>query len=327
MTSDAEKNPPGHGARADYRHIYRFLAVIGGALAVALLLKGLMVPETFGDIGHYRAAAVPLNENLREPMFQGKQSCDTCHDEIVAQHAKDVHQNVECENCHGPANKHVLWGDGELEGDGPFIDVPKSKETCLGCHQRLYARPAAFPQVDPEEHYRVREVNDPETPCFSCHSPHEPLFLETSLSESRKHPMIYQCANCHRDEVKETAPLPTPHPTVFDCGYCHEQVQADFEQRPHAELGCGTCHQFYVESEQAGRIVKHTDPRFCLLCHEDRAFVTSDNKPVITWPEHREEMSGGEDVGDKTCADCHRDAFHHEFTRTRTDALAPEEMP
>ncbi|MCZ7583201.1 MAG: hypothetical protein M5R36_07610 [Deltaproteobacteria bacterium] len=194
--------------------------------------------------------------------------------------------------------------------------MPKSKELCLGCHRRLAARPATFPQIDPAEHYKVREVNDENTPCFSCHSPHTPLFLETPLDEARKHPIIYQCGNCHREAVDAAAPRPKQHPDVFDCGYCHNEIARDFETRAHAPLGCGTCHQFYVESETAGRIVKHSDPRFCLLCHEDRSFVTADNKPVILWPDHRDDVSEGPQDAAKVCADCHRDAFHLAFNRS-----------
>lgn len=309
---------PGIGA---YHHVVRIGLVLAVGLAAALVVRTMLVPATFGEFGHFRGAALEQQANLREPLHQGAESCRECHDDVSALHDKDVHKTVQCENCHGPAKDHVAFMRGDLPDDGTKrIEVPKTKELCLTCHRRLAARPTNFPQILPEEHFDLVEVSDPGTPCFSCHSPHEPLFLDKKLDDARLHPRIQRCRDCHSGEVDETAELPKRHPTVFRCDYCHGQVAKDFAKRPHSYLGCGVCHQYYSESETAGRIVKHRDPRFCLLCHEDRPFVKAERKPVIAWPAHLEKVAPGSENAGKVCVDCHRDAFHHAFVSPTNSA-------
>lgn len=309
---------PGFGA---YHHVVRVGVVLVVLVAGGLIARTMLVPETFGDFGHFRGAALEELANIREPLHQGAKVCQECHDDVFALHEKDVHKTVQCENCHGPAKRHVAFMRGEAPDDGTTqIEMPKTKELCLTCHRRLAARPTNFPQIQPEEHFDMVEVNEPSTPCFSCHSPHEPLFLDTKLADARRHPRIQRCRDCHDAGIDETAELPEHHQAVFRCDYCHTQLAKDFSKRPHSYLGCGVCHQYYSETEMAGRIVKHRDPRFCLLCHQDRPFVKAERKPVIAWPGHLEKVAPGPENAGKVCVDCHREAFHMPYSTQSTPA-------
>ena len=55
-------------------------------------------------------------------------------------------------------------------------------------------------------------------------------------------------------------------------GDCHGDVVEDFASRTHAEVRCTTCHIFFRETQDAGRILRDADPRFCLLCHRAADF-------------------------------------------------------
>ncbi|MBI4872808.1 MAG: hypothetical protein HY814_14725 [Candidatus Riflebacteria bacterium] len=175
----------------------------------------------------------------------------------------------------------------------------------------MAARPAAFPQIDRDEHFALVGVKDPETPCMKCHDPHEPLFLDRKLDDARLHPIIHQCRNCHSKAVQPTAARPPNHPVVFECKYCHRDLAQSFERKPHGRLGCNRCHIFHSESDEAGRIVKNRDPRFCLLCHKDGDFRGGKGAPpLIRWPDHLSDV-GLEPDPKQSCLDCHmKDAIH-----------------
>jgi hypothetical protein len=71
---------------------------------------------------------------------------------------------VNCETCHGPSGKHV--------SDIRIIPTPanNSGDYCGLCHFKRDARPASFPQIDPETH--GENLN-----CVYCHNPHKPWFI------------------------------------------------------------------------------------------------------------------------------------------------------
>jgi len=62
----------------------------------------MMVPESFGKYGHYRANAVDDVMNL-DIAYAGFEACADCHDDVVETKAGSRHAGVACESCHGPA--------------------------------------------------------------------------------------------------------------------------------------------------------------------------------------------------------------------------------
>lgn len=151
------------------KHIVRMGLLLLFGLAIMIAVRSLLVPDTWGRYGWYRAANVA--EQRDHPlMHAGDAACGDCHDEQEAAHAAGVHAPVKCELCHAPLALHVK--DGEVVAPMP---VRKTVDLCVGCHQRLPARPADFPQIQPRQH--VEEMGGEYGPaaCFDCHDPHSPL--------------------------------------------------------------------------------------------------------------------------------------------------------
>lgn len=130
-------------------------------IGVFLIVRHLLVPETFGQYGFYRGAS--LDEIAQLPVhFAGQKMCIECHQDIDELIQQDVHSTVSCETCHGPGQKHSENGDTTL------LEKPVSRESCGICHSKNTARKkeAVF-QVDLKEHNSGRR-------CIECHNPHQP---------------------------------------------------------------------------------------------------------------------------------------------------------
>ncbi len=307
----SQPTPSPAGGSATH-HVKRVVIALVAVALAALIARQVVYPATYGDVGNYRAAAVPQLMSVYPPLHQGRDKCAECHDDEAEAHAKDVHVTVQCETCHGPGASHVRAQEEGVETpEGEVqIYVPRTQAACLTCHRRLLARPAAFPQIDVKEHYEMLGVVQTDVACSECHSPHEPLYIDRSLADARLHPVISDCASCHKEKRDAATARPTTHPLIFECAYCHGEISEDYGGRTHADYRCGICHQYYPLSERGGRILKHRDPRFCLLCHADRPFKGGDAAPSITWPDHRADVGDTGAGAEAVCADCHRDAFH-----------------
>jgi cytochrome c554/c'-like protein len=141
-------------------HLVRVLLVFAAGVAAFLGLKTLLVPEGFGLYGHYRAGALDDNR-AHSVSFAGRAACADCHEDEPAALRRGKHAAVGCEACHGALAVHAQ----DPEALKPALPVVPG--LCLGCHRRASGRPAAFPQVDPEDHAG-------EARCTECHTPHDP---------------------------------------------------------------------------------------------------------------------------------------------------------
>ena len=300
-------------------HLVRGSALLAIGLAGYLTVRHELLPESFGELGHYRAAALAEIAENQPPLFQGRDMCYECHEDIVDLVRKDTHHSVNCEDCHGTAEghetayKHValqMGLDEEIPEEEAVMFKNKDRSLCLLCHRRLSARPNSFPQIDPDEHVAFLRKEGVTVDCVECHSPHEPMFLLTETSAAQKHTIIQECFHCH-DPVPET-PIEEveDHTPVFTCSDCHEALTEDFATRSHAAMSCGICHQFTKVSDTAGRIFKNGSVRFCLLCHEDKPFKDGEAVPLVTWPDHLDAKGIEGDERDKTCAQCHWEKIH-----------------
>ncbi|MBN1356929.1 hypothetical protein JXA40_11775 [bacterium] len=293
--------------KPDYRHAFPPLGLIGIVLLAALIARDLSVPETFGQYGRYRGAAIGEATQF-EIRHREMTVCRDCHDEIVRMVQKDLHTYLECFVCHGPAGGHAD------DPESVVPPVPRSNDICLLCHMLLAARPGHFPQIELDEHFRSAGVKDRNIRCIQCHSPHEPLFMDRDIREARMHPMIHRCRDCHIDMTDETRPKPSDHPVIFECSYCHAGTVRDFYGRPHAQVKCTTCHLFTRINEFSGRIIRDADPRFCLLCHRDADYRGPESPPGIDWPEHLADAGADPKEMNLKCIDCHSDALHGDLS-------------
>lgn len=326
LRPDADSEAP-----ADYRHATHLFGAT--VLVVAGLGAGLsaLVPDGYGRYGPYRADAV-VEARAQTPRHRGEAECATCHEKEVGLHDKDAHAAVPCEACHGPGLEHSQLhqsrAGAEATTENPIPDaarmrLPKDRDSCLRCHSIDPARPGAFPQIEWQEHMRLSGIKDENLPCTTCHNPHEPLFMDRDLRQARLHPMINRCQDCHGRAMKEDTPLPEEHAPMFSCAYCHEELVRKSQDSPHIGLACTTCHPFFKESRSAGRIIRDTDPRFCLLCHERAPFRDrSKSAPLIKWPNHRNQMKDGPEDLRQRCNECHRWNLH--WPEEEPGYVAPE---
>jgi hypothetical protein len=141
-------------------HLFRFAGLFVLAFLVFLLIRGFVVPKSFGQYGHYRGAAI--GEIAAHPIkFAGHQSCEACHEDVAEKKKTGKHAHVNCEACHGPLAKHA---------DDPASVQPVKPDTaviCAQCHTASAAKPKGFPQVAPADHSTGLA-------CETCHQPHNP---------------------------------------------------------------------------------------------------------------------------------------------------------
>jgi len=144
----------------DAGHLFRFAGLFVLAFLLFLVIRGFVVPKTFGQYGHYRGAAI--GDVAAHPVkFAGHQTCEACHTDILDVKKNGKHAHVNCEACHGALAKHA---------DDPASVTPVRPDTavlCAKCHTASAAKPKGFPQVVPADHSTG-------LPCQTCHNPHSP---------------------------------------------------------------------------------------------------------------------------------------------------------
>jgi hypothetical protein len=142
--------------------VKRLLLFLPFIILLFIIFRRLVIPDTFGDLGHYRAASLE-DYKAREVNYAGHELCGYCHDDIAASLASDLHSTLACEGCHGPGQKHV--DDPEAHN----IGLTPDRAFCALCHAKLPARnPEVITQIDPAGH-------NPDKNCIECHNPHMPL--------------------------------------------------------------------------------------------------------------------------------------------------------
>lgn len=220
------------------------------AAAALVVARAVFVPPTFGDRGHYRAAAV--DEVVAQPIqYAGREACADCHVDVADQHSRARHQTVACETCHGPAAAHA----GDPSAQAPV--VPRERRFCPRCHGYDPSRPTGFPQIDPVLH-------NPLKPCVECHQPHapEPPILPSS------------CAACHGEIARVKV---VSHHATLDCTQCHRTPDAHRDtprlvgaEKPRTREFCGTCHaKDAASSKTIPRVdlATHGSRYLCWQCH------------------------------------------------------------
>jgi hypothetical protein len=222
-------------------------ALVISSLFVA---RYFLVPDSFGDLGHYRADSV---EEIKAqiPVYAGYQVCYDCHDDIYDLKADSYHKGVSCEACHGPAGEHVEAPDEVTP------NIPRGRGYCPLCHGYNPSRPSGFPQIMPERH-------NPGQECMECHDPHNPLLPHAPE----------ECSACHRDiaNVKMVS-----HHVNLACTVCHEAPDEHMSnpkfvkaQKPTSKETCGNCHDENSDSDK--KIPKidietHSERYLCWDCH------------------------------------------------------------
>jgi DnaJ-class molecular chaperone len=227
------------------------LSIVFGLMILGLVLaRQFLVPKTFGQLGHYRAAAVDVVAQL--PLkYAGHQECAACHEAIAKMHDAKRHHGVACEVCHGPAAAHVQ-APTEVH-----LTAPRQRAACPLCHGYNPSRPTGFPQIDPVTH-------NPLKPCISCHNPHAPEPPHTPE----------ECSACHGQIARTKA---VSHHAALPCTRCHETGQqhkisplTSRPAKPVSRAFCGECHAPDAKSDkgiQRVDMASHGERYVCWQCH------------------------------------------------------------
>jgi hypothetical protein len=131
-------------------------------IGLFFLARHFLVPESFGEFGHYRGLSLGENQAYA-PKYAGEKACADCHQDMVDLKSPNVHKSLSCETCHGPGLLHVNSTDSILP-----MRVPKDREFCELCHSKNAARKADnIVQINVTGH-------NPGQKCIECHNPHNP---------------------------------------------------------------------------------------------------------------------------------------------------------
>lgn len=124
-----------------------------------LVTRHFLIPESFGELGHYRADSID-EIGVLPIIYAGKAVCLECHDTEGEQLTSDAHSGLSCEVCHGPGAKHA--DDYEVK-----MEKPGTRAFCGTCHQLNPARRIeVINQIDIKKHHPEKEN------CIDCHNPH-----------------------------------------------------------------------------------------------------------------------------------------------------------
>lgn len=230
--------------------VVRLAILFAVAIAALVVARYHFVPKSFGQLGHYRAAALPLIAS-QQVRYAGAQACTDCHGEEAEAKGKSYHRGLSCEVCHGPASGHAA----DPESAKPVL--PRERGACLYCHSYLLSRPTGFPQV-------VERSHNPMKACISCHNPHDPTPPQVPGA----------CSACHATIARSKA---ISHHASLECETCHE-TPAEHRQNPRAFVPkkpmdrafCGRCHASGASSpREIPRIdlAAHGGRYLCWQCH------------------------------------------------------------
>ena len=140
----------------------RLTLVFAIFVSIFLIARHFLIPDTFGQYGHYRGASL-IDNTEKEIHYAGQKACFECHQDVEDLKTQDVHAGIHCETCHGPGQKHVV------SGEVADILKPSGREFCGLCHSKNAAKPSGtIFQIDLEKHNIGKN-------CVECHNPHQPF--------------------------------------------------------------------------------------------------------------------------------------------------------
>jgi hypothetical protein len=154
----------------------RLIIVCLGIFAMAgigFLFKNLLVPDSFGVYGPFRADAI--NEAIQVPIRHGtNESCFLCHSFEAKIHKAGLHSTISCEFCHGTYADHV--DKGKKIKTLPVKTGKQITTLCLRCHNtEIKARSEkVIKTVAMPDHLRDQQVKLTHD-CNQCHHVHAPL--------------------------------------------------------------------------------------------------------------------------------------------------------
>jgi len=217
----------------------------------------------------------------------GSETCEGCHDDVVAQFKGSVHWNTDsegsCENCHGAGSAHAEEMDPSMIR--LFVaDTPAEKRSaaCVSCHGRnaehsnFRRSDHALGSVACNDCHRIHPAAEDDKPkktpdlCYSCHAD-----IQAQFSLNERHPVRQggiDCVDCHDvHQANRRARLGGFKQEL--CLSCHSDYRGPwvFEHEASTVEGCLSCHtphgspnRHLLTYQRAGDL--------CLQCHPEQPF-------------------------------------------------------
>ena len=150
----------------------RIVLVFVGIIAIVLVGRMIMLPDSWGEYGYYRGAYID-QEAHKSISYGTNKSCQECHSNVydLAQHSK--HKRLSCEICHAPITDHIK--DGQKIATMPTKQGKEQVELCLRCHKKIVGRsPKIKTIISAKDHLEEKGVKLDHS-CNQCHTVHAPF--------------------------------------------------------------------------------------------------------------------------------------------------------
>jgi len=166
-------------SKKPYQFGIRLVVVFAVIIAVVVLGRQMMLPDSWGEYGYYRGAYID-EEAHKEIKYGTNESCKSCHEEVYELKAHSVHKRLSCEMCHAPVSQHAQ--EGKKFAKMPSMQGKPQIDLCLSCHQEGVGKPKDFPTINHLKHLKEQDVKPTHT-CDQCHTVHDPM---ENINHARK---------------------------------------------------------------------------------------------------------------------------------------------
>jgi DmsE family decaheme c-type cytochrome len=276
--------------------------------------------------GPARAAAQNRPAVTQSGQYAGSAACTDCHKaearlfaatakgKLMLTGARDQHEALGCESCHGPSKQHAETGGEERGALVAFsrkspTSVTARNAVCLQCHERTArtlwqgsaheARNVACTDCHTLMHTASERANlRHETvlaTCGSCHQKQQSQqlrFAHMPLGEQK-----IECTSCHNPHGSAAPKLLVASTTNETCFSCHAEKRGPYlwQHAPVVE-NCANCHDPHGSSHE--KMLKQSRPRLCQQCHANASgHPVAPRNPVVT--------ADLQFVMNRQCSNCH----------------------
>ena len=289
-------------------------------LSIRMLAGALALAATASVAAAQQPAAHPVPAG-----YAGSASCTDCHKKEVASfgatpkgqlmldHARNQHEGLGCESCHGPAKTHVNSGADERGGLITFngkhpSPVAEQNAQCLQCHEktaRMFWKGSAHESHDvactdchtlmhaESERANLRKPTVLET-CGRCHAAEKTKQLQFAHMPLEQGKM--ECTSCHNPHGSNAPKLLVANSVNETCFTCHADKRGPFlwEHAPVTE-NCANCHDPHGSVHD--NMLKLSRPRLCQQCHASSGHPIAPRNPSLA--------TDFQFVFNRQCSNCH----------------------
>lgn len=166
------------------QHLIHLGAVLAAIGVVLLIVRAVLMPDTFGQYGTYVGASLEVIRS-KPVQYVGSERCKSCHKNEWRKWSRKEHASVSCEVCHGPSAEHSVEEVDprplpmRCTSNGKMVE--QVHDLCMSCHAEAPGRSTDFPQIDPKQHlagFKTTEESEDfeeSMQCLTCHPGHDPL--------------------------------------------------------------------------------------------------------------------------------------------------------